>query len=69
MKNPDHFICSSITTGQLKEAEHWDLDAIANDRILEIDKNKLERQGPRLAEGLRNCGIPASDALNNTYAV
>lgn len=55
-KNPDHFICSKSDNHreQLKEAEHYrDLDAIANDRILEIDKNKLERQGPRLAEGLR----------------
>lgn len=55
-KNPDHFICSKNDNHkeQLKVAEHYkDLDAIANDRILEIDKNKLERQGPRLAEGLR----------------
>ncbi len=55
-KNPDHFICSKNDNHkeQLKVAENYkDLDAIANDRILEIDKNKLERQGPRIAEGLR----------------
>ncbi|NLN41622.1 MAG: ABC transporter substrate-binding protein [Clostridiales bacterium] len=55
-KNPDHLICSISDNHreQLKEAEHYkDLDAVVNDRILEIDKNKLERPGPRLAEGLR----------------
>ena len=55
-KNPDHFICSKSDNHkeELKLAENYkDLDAIANDRIYEIDKNKLEIQGPRLADGLR----------------
>jgi len=55
-KNPDYIICSKDDNHreQLKTAEGYKtLDAIVNDRILEIDKNKLERQGPRIAEGLR----------------
>ncbi|HHY81391.1 MAG TPA: ABC transporter substrate-binding protein [Clostridiales bacterium] len=55
-KNPDYLICSKLDNHkeQLKTANGYkDLDAIINDRVLEIDKNMLERQGPRLAEGLK----------------
>jgi len=55
-KNPDYIICSKNDNHreQLRAAENYKvLDAIANDRIYEIDKNKLERQGPRIAEGLK----------------
>lgn len=31
-----------------------DLDAVKNDKVFEIDDNKLNRQGPRLAEGLED---------------
>ena len=55
-KNPDYLICSKSDNHkeQLRTANGYkDLDAVKNDRVYEIDKNMLERQGPRLAEGLK----------------
>lgn len=55
-KNPDVLICSKADhhKEQLKTANGYqDLDAVKNGKILEIDKNKLEIQGPRLADGLK----------------
>ena len=55
-KNPDVLICSKADhqKEQLKTANGYqDLDAVKNGKILEMDKNKLEIQGPRLANGLK----------------
>ena len=55
-KNPDYLICSLVDKHkeQLKTANGYkDLDAVLNGKIYEIDKNKLERQGPRIVEGLK----------------
>lgn len=55
-KNPDYLVCSKQDKHkeQLRTANgYMDLDAVVNDRVLEIDKNMLERQGPRLADGLK----------------
>lgn len=54
-KNPDILVCSIY--GNEKEQimntnGYKDLTAVTEDRLYEIDKNLLERQGPRLAEGM-----------------
>ena len=54
--NPDYLICSKNDhhKEQLKTANGYkDLDSVINDRVYEIDKNMLERQGPRMADGLK----------------
>ena len=55
-KNPDVLICSKADhhKEQMKTANGYkDLGAVKNDKVLEIDKNKLEVQGPRQADGLK----------------
>ena len=55
-KNPDYLISSKSDKHkeQLKTTNGYsELDAVLNDKIYEIDKNKLERQGPRIVEGLK----------------
>ncbi|PYG89075.1 iron complex transport system substrate-binding protein [Ruminiclostridium sufflavum DSM 19573] len=54
-KNPDIMICPSI--GGYKQGleatnGYKDLSAVKNNKLFEIDENLINRQGPRLAEGL-----------------
>jgi iron complex transport system substrate-binding protein len=54
-KNPDILVCSkSFDTKKGLEAANGykDLSAVKGGKLLEIDENLLNRQGPRLAEGL-----------------
>lgn len=54
-KNPDIIICSKyfdIKKGLQETAGYKDLKAIKDGNLFEIDNNKLDRQGPRLADGL-----------------
>ena len=54
--NPDFLICSKNDhhKEQLKTANGYkDIDSVLNDKVYEIDKNMLERQGPRMADGLK----------------
>lgn len=54
-KNPDIIVCPKYydTKKRLQETEGYkDLEAIKNDKLFEIDNNMLDRQGPRLADGL-----------------
>ncbi len=54
-KNPDIIICSkynNVKQGLVKANGYKDLRAVKEGRIVEIDNNTLDRQGPRLVEGL-----------------
>lgn len=54
-KNPDILICSASSNSKkrLQEANGYkDLDAIKKGKLFEIDTNMIDRQGPRLADGL-----------------
>lgn len=54
-KNPDILVCSKNfdTKKGLEAANGYkDLKAVQGGKLLEIDENLLNRQGPRLAEGL-----------------
>ncbi len=54
-KNPDILICSkynSTKEGIISANGYKDLDAVKNNRLYEIDNNLLDRQGPRLVDGL-----------------
>lgn len=54
-KNPDIIICSKYfdaKKGLQETSGYKDLKAIKNDNLFEIDNNMLDRQGPRLADGL-----------------
>lgn len=54
-KNPDMVICPVYFDykKRLQEAKGYkDLDAIKKGNLFEIDNNMLDRQGPRLADGL-----------------
>lgn len=54
--NPDILICSAFwgAKEQLISANGYkDLPAVKEGRLLEIDNNLLDRQGPRLAKGLK----------------
>lgn len=54
-KNPDLLICSRYhqTKARLQQAVGYrELPAVRAGKIFEIDSNLLDRQGPRLAEGL-----------------
>ncbi|NOH17225.1 ABC transporter substrate-binding protein [Clostridium cochlearium] len=54
-KKPDIIICSKYydTKKRLQQTEGYkDLEAIKNGKLFEIDNNMLDRQGPRLADGL-----------------
>ncbi|KAJ51826.1 iron complex transport system substrate-binding protein [Clostridium tetanomorphum] len=54
-KNPEIMICSKYfnVKEDLKKANGYkDLDAIKKGKLFEIDNNMLDRQGPRLADGL-----------------
>lgn len=56
-KDPDYIICSNKnnTKENLKKTNIYkDLTAIKKDRIIEIDENTIDRQGPRLVEGMRS---------------
>lgn len=54
-KNPDILICSKFfdsKAGIIKTNGYKDLTAVKEGKLFEIDNNLLDRQGPRLAEGL-----------------
>ncbi|WP_125153145.1 ABC transporter substrate-binding protein [Clostridium rectalis] len=54
-KNPDIVICSKYfnTKDSFKSTNGYkDLSAVKNNKLFEIDNNMLDRQGPRLADGL-----------------
>jgi iron complex transport system substrate-binding protein len=54
-QNPDLLICSRYRNqkeGLMVAAGYRELDAVKEGRVYTIDNNKLDRQGPRLAEGL-----------------
>lgn len=54
-KNPDILICSKFfdsKAGIMQTNGYKDLTAVKEGRLFEIDNNILDRQGPRLAEGL-----------------
>lgn len=54
-KNPDLLICSKFDNskeGIKTTAGYKDLNAVKNDKLYEIDSNLLNRQGPRIADGL-----------------
>lgn len=54
-KNPDIMICSShfdTKKGIEATAGYKDLKAVKENKLLEIDENLINRQGPRLADGL-----------------
>ena len=54
-KNPDIMICSmyyDTKKGIQSTNGYKDLDAVKNGKLFEIDNNLLDRQGPRLADGL-----------------
>lgn len=54
-KNPDLLICSKFfdtKKGIEATAGYKDLKAVKENKLLEIDENLINRQGPRLAEGL-----------------
>lgn len=54
-KNPDIMICSryyDTKKGIEAAGGYKDLDAVKNGKLFEIDNNLLDRQGPRLADGL-----------------
>lgn len=54
-KNPEIVICSKYFDSKksIKQTNGYkDLDAIKKDKLYEIDNNMLDRQGPRLADGL-----------------
>lgn len=54
-KNPDLLICSKFDNSKegIKTTPGYkDLNAVKNDKLYEIDSNLLNRQGPRIADGL-----------------
>jgi iron complex transport system substrate-binding protein len=54
-KDPDMLICSRYfdsKQGIMNTAGYKELTAVKNGRVFEIDNNMLDRQGPRLADGL-----------------
>ena len=54
-KDPDMMICSKFydtKAGILKTTGYGNLKAIKNNKLFEIDNNLLDRQGPRIADGL-----------------
>ncbi|WP_027624197.1 ABC transporter substrate-binding protein [Clostridium lundense] len=54
-KNPEIVICSKYFDSKknIKQTNGYkDLDAVKKDKLYEIDNNMLDRQGPRLADGL-----------------
>jgi len=54
--NPDYFICSDLYNSKeeiLNYSPIANLDAIKKHSIIEIDKNLIERQGPRNIEGIK----------------
>lgn len=54
-QNPNIIICSKYYDAKkgIEEAQGYkDLSAVKEGRLLEIDNNLLDRQGPRVAEGL-----------------
>ena len=56
-KNPNMIIVSKNydTKAAFVSTDFYkDLDAVKNDKVYEIDDDKLNRQGPRLAEGLED---------------
>lgn len=58
-KNPQILICSKYFDSKngIRNAEGYKaLTAVKEDRLYEIDNNLLDRQGPRLAEGLYELG-------------
>ena len=62
-KDPEIIICSKYfgaKRGIETTTGYKDLKAIKEKRLFEIDNNLLDRQGPRLADGL--------DALSQTIA-
>lgn len=53
--DPDIIICSkyfNTKEGLIKENGYKDLRAVKNGNVFEIDNNLLDRQGPRMADGL-----------------
>lgn len=67
-KNPDMLICSKYYDAKegIRNANGYkDLDAVKNNQLYEIDNNLLDRQGPRLADGLTELAkIIHPDAFN-----
>lgn len=54
--NPDIVICSKFWDSKdsiIKTNGYMDLRAVKTGQLFEIDNNMLDRQGPRLAEGLK----------------
>lgn len=54
--NPDYIICSHLYDSKdtiLNFSPISDLNAIKNQRIIELDNNLIERQGPRNIDGLK----------------
>lgn len=54
-KDPEVIVCSMYyeTKAGFETADVYkDLSAVKNNQLLEIDNNKLDRQGPRVADGL-----------------
>ncbi|NMM65153.1 ABC transporter substrate-binding protein [Clostridium sp. P21] len=54
-KNPDILICSNkfnSKNGIKNEQGYKDLDAVKKNKLFEIDEDIINRQGPRLADGL-----------------
>lgn len=55
VNNPDLILCSNLydsKAGILKANGYIGLDAVKNGKVLEIDDSMVNRQGPRLADGL-----------------
>ena len=54
-KNPEMIVLSKYYDTKVTFTTtdfYKDLDAVKNDKVYEIDENMLNRQGPRLADGL-----------------
>ena len=54
--DPDIVVCSKFWNTKdsiIKTNGYMDLRAVKNEQLFEIDNNMLDRQGPRLAEGLK----------------
>ncbi|MFD3158212.1 ABC transporter substrate-binding protein [Haloimpatiens sp. FM7330] len=54
-KNPDIVICSKYFNAKkgVKQTNGYkDLSAVKNNKLFEVDNNLIDRQGPRLADGL-----------------
>lgn len=69
-KDPEILICSKYYHSKdiiRKTPGFKDLKAVQEGRLLEIDNNLLDRQGPRLAEGLETLARLLHPEISNDY--